>query len=132
MTLPIRDIADDQTAAYFTIKVSSTNSSDRVLDILVLDVRGQLTVINVASGSGFVNYYLDEPDINRDWGRVLGSSYERSQAVSVLDSVLALTGGPLMIDPNGPGWMLAYSPDAGAPALTASFYARWRDSRLTP
>jgi hypothetical protein len=48
-----------------------------------------------------------------------------------MDSVLALSGGPLMIDPDGPGWFLVYSPDAGAPSLTAGFWKRWRDSRLS-
>ena len=45
--------------------------------------------------------------------------------------LMVLSGGPLIIDPDGPGWLLAYSPDAGAPALTAGFWAAWRDSRLS-
>jgi hypothetical protein len=44
---------------------------------------------------------------------------------------MILTGGPLVIDPSGAGWLLAYSPDAGAPGLTATFYPAWRDSRLS-
>ena len=129
LSLPVRDIAEDQTAAYFTVKVSSTNSNDRFLDVVFCDVAGQTILVN--SANAYSNYYLDEPAPDRQWGRVLGSVYERSQAVGIFDQVLALSGGSLMIDPDGPGWMLAYSPDAGAPALTASFYPRWRDSRLS-
>jgi hypothetical protein len=131
ITLPCRDIAADNTAAFTTAAVNSTNSSDRFLDLLVIDVRGQLAAINI-SGAGHVNYYLDEPSIDRDWGRVLASDYDRAQATSVLDANdMILSGGPLVIDPAGAGWLLAYSPDAGAPGLTATYYPRWRDSRLS-
>jgi hypothetical protein len=131
ITLPCRDIAPDNSTAFTNVTVTSTNTSDRLLDILVLDVRGQLAAINI-SGTGHVNYFLDEPDIDRDWGRILASDYDRPQATSVLDANdMILSGGPLLIDPNGPGWLLAYSPDAGAPGLTATFFARWRDSRLS-
>lgn len=131
LTLPVRDIAADNTAAYFTVAVNSTNSSDRALDVLVLDVRGQTAAINVSSGSGHVNYYMDEPGIDRDWGRILASDYDRPQATSILDQVAALSGGPLVIDPASAGWLLAYSADAGAPGLTATYYPRWRDARLS-
>jgi len=128
--LPCRDIAPDQTAAYTTVKVNSTQGSDRVLDILALDVTGQVVIINSATGK--VNYYLDAPEGVASIGRYLGSDYDRAQASSVLDSVLALSGGPLTIDPGGPGWLLAYSHDPpGAPALNGTFYPRWRDARLT-
>lgn len=129
ITLPCRDIADDQTAAYTTVGVTSTNASDRCLDVAVIDVTGQLLLLNNATG--WPNVWWDPPETDRDWGRILGSSFDRAQAVSVLDSVAALSGGPLIIDPDGPGWLLAYSPDAGAPALTAGFWAAWRDSRLS-
>jgi hypothetical protein len=131
ITLPCRDIADDQTAAYTTVGVTSDNASDRCLDVVVVDVTGQLLVVNHATG--FPNIWWDPPETDRDWGRILGSAVDRAQAVSILDSVAngALSGGPLMVDPDGPGWLLAYSPDAGAPALTAGFWAAWRDSRLS-
>jgi hypothetical protein len=131
ISLPVRDIAQDNTTAYTTVSVLSSNASDRFLDILVLDVRGQTCAVNVSTGSGHVNYYYDEPSIDRDWGRILASDYDRAQASSVLDQVMALSGGPLIIDPAGAGWLLAYSPDAGAPGLTATYYPRWRDSRLS-
>jgi hypothetical protein len=131
LTLPCRDHAQDNTAAFYTAAVNSTNASDRALDIVAIDVRGQTAAINI-SGTGHVNYYLDEPSTDRDWGRVLASDYDRAQATSVLDANdMILTGGPLVIDPAGAGWLLAYSPDAGAPGLTATFYPRWRDSRLS-
>jgi hypothetical protein len=130
ITLPLRDIADDQTQAFTTVGVTSSNPLDRFLDVLVIDVSGQVIAVNVA-GTGYPNFYLDSPTLDRDWGRVLASPYDRSSAVSVMDSVLMLSGGPLVIDPYGPGWLMAYSPDAGAPALQTGFYARWRDSRLS-
>lgn len=129
ITLPARDIAGDQTAAYTTVAVNSTNGSDRCLDAVVVDVTGQLLLVNNATG--WPNIWWDPPDTDRDWGRILASSFDRAQAVSILDSVAGLSGGPLIIDPDGPGWLLAYSPDAGAPALTAEFWAAWRDSRLS-
>jgi hypothetical protein len=129
ITLPVRDIAEDQTAAYTTVGVTSTNASDRCLDVAVIDVTGQLLLVNNATG--WPNVWWDPPETDRDWGRILGSPADRAQAVSVLDSVAALSGGPLIIDPDGPGWLLAYSPDAGAPALTSTFWAAWRDSRLS-
>jgi hypothetical protein len=128
VTLPCRDIADDQTAAYTTVSVTSTNAADRLLDIIVVDVTGQLLVIN--GTTAYPNFWWDMPETDRDWGRVLGSTYDRAQAVSVLDSVTT-SGGPPMLDPDGPGWFLVYSPDAGAPSLTAGCWARWRDSRLS-
>jgi hypothetical protein len=129
ITLPARDLAEDQTAAFTTAGVTSTNSSDRCLDIAVIDVTGQLLLVNHATG--WPNVWWDPPDTDRDWGRILGSPADRAQAVSVLDSVAALSGGPLIIDPDGPGWLMCYSPDAGAPALTSTFWAAWRDSRLS-
>jgi hypothetical protein len=130
ISLPCRDIADDQTAAYFTAGFTSTNANDRALDIAIIDVTGQVLLVNAAA-PGFPNYWWDIPDSDRDWGRILASTYDRAQAGSILDQVAAMAGGPLMIDPNGPGWIAAYSPDAGAPALTAGFWAAFRDSRLS-
>jgi hypothetical protein len=130
ITLPCRDLADDQTAAYTTVGVTSTNANDRCLDVAVIDVTGQLLLLSHATG--FPNLWWDPPEGPRDWGRILGSPTDRSQAVSVLDApLMVLSGGPLIIDPDGPGWLLCYSPDAGAPALTAGFWAAWRDSRLS-
>lgn len=131
ITLPVRDIADDQTAAVTTVGIVSTNGSDRFLDVVAVDTAGQVLLVNVRSGTGYPVYFADAPDVDKDWGRVLGSSFDRAQAVSILDSIDALSGGPLVIDPTGPGWLLAYSPDGGAPSLTAGFWARWREARLT-
>ena len=130
VTLPVRDIAPDQTAAVTTVAVSSTNGADRFLDVVAVDCAGQLLLVNVRTGSGYPVYFADAPD-DKDWGRVLGSAFDRPQAVSILDAVDAMSGGPLLIDPAGPGWLLAYSPDGGAPWLTAGFWARWREARLT-
>jgi hypothetical protein len=129
LTLPCRDIADDQTAAYTTVGFTSTNANDRALDIAVVDVTGQFLLLNV-SGAGYPNYWWDIPDADRDWGRILASTFDRPQAISILDSAI-LSGGPLMVDPDGPGWLVAYSPDAGAPSLTAGFWKAFRDSRLS-
>lgn len=122
LTLPGRDIAPDNSTAIFTITVTSTNTSDRVMDVLALDTQGQTIMVNEPS-QGYVNFYCDQPDPDVSVGRVLGSAFDRAEAVSVMDAA-TISGGPLVVYP-GDQILFAYSP-AGAPALVAfhwpSFY----------
>jgi hypothetical protein len=126
ITLPLRDIADDNGMAYYTAEVLDTNALDRWLDLILLDVTGQ-TLILVSPGSGWATYYLDEPTAALDFGRVLGSAFGRGGATSVIDSVMILSGGPMVLDPGGNlvlGWSLA-----GAPAVQATYKPRfWLDT----
>lgn len=121
ITLPVKDLADDNTQAYFGVTVASTNTSDRYLDLLALDVLGQLCWINTTTGS-YSTYWIDAPLVDRDQGRVLGSPSDRTEATSVLDSTF-VSGGPIVVDSGeSAGVILVYSP-SGAPALTASYNA---------
>jgi hypothetical protein len=132
ITLPIKDIPDENTAAYYTVKITDTNTADRFMDCLFLDVQGQTAIVGAIpggtldSGSGYPIYYLDEPTSDYDLGKCLASSTGRPQAVSVTDSAI-LTGGPLTADP-GDNPLLVYSP-AGQPSLTCTYLPRWMADR---
>ena len=77
-------------------------------------------------GSGYPNFWLDEPTSDTDLGQCLASTYGRGQAASVIDSAI-LTGGPLTIDP-GDNPLVMYSP-AGQPAVVCSYMPRWMADR---
>jgi len=124
LTLPVKAVAGDNTAGYYTVSVTDTNTSDRFYDVLMLDVAGQSVIINEASGSGYVQYYLDEPTPLFDLGLHMGSQSGRPQAISVMDACQAISGGPLTIPPND-CMLLTYSADASAPAIGLSYYSRW-------
>jgi hypothetical protein len=127
ITLPGKDLAPENTAAYFGLTVNDTNTSDRFLDCLTLDTLGQTCWINTTV-SGYTTFYIDEPTSDRDLGRVMGSPTDRTEATSVLDSSF-VSGGPLTVDPND-NIMLVYSP-SGAPALVATYSPRWHLDRLS-
>jgi hypothetical protein len=126
ITLPVKDMPPDNTDSYFTISLTSGNTSDRFLDILLLDTQGQTFWISMA-GSGYSDYWIDEPGTANRLGRVLGSIGDRSQAVSVLGSTFA-SGGPLRLVPVDNIFTL-YSP-SGQPALEADYLPRWHHERL--
>lgn len=121
VTLPVRDIPDDNTDAYFTIAPYSANSLDRFQDCLLLDTAGQ-TILIAAPGRGYRNFYIDEPDASSDIGRVSGSSALRSRATSVLQYT-QLSGGPLTVDP-GSGLLVAYGLPQ-APGLSGTYSSRY-------
>jgi hypothetical protein len=127
ITLPLLDIAPDNNDAYFTVAVTSANTADRFLDILLLDTQGSTFLVNVTGGAGFTNYYIDAPDATSDVGRVLGSNAGRSSAVSVLGQTFA-SGGPLRLEP-GDNILTVYSP-SGQPALYGEYEAHWWHERL--
>lgn len=126
LSLPYLDIAPDNTATYYTVAVNSSNASDQILDILFLDTMGQTCTIN-NEASGYAQYFLDEPDTDKDLGRYLGTPYDRPQAISVMQYTYP-SGGPLTVQP-GNNLMLAYCVE-GAPALTAAYAPRWFIDRL--
>lgn len=127
VTLPQRALPADNTEAVFTALVSDTNASDRFLDLLILDSRGQTVVVNEPS-SGYPNYYIDEPDPKYDQGLIMGSPQDgRKAAVSVSDQTM-MSGGPLMLEP-GDNTFMAYSNDGGAPAISLSYFPRYAFGR---
>ena len=127
LTLPGKAVAKDNAAGYYTVQITDSNTSDTVNDLLILDNNGQ-TVLVSESGSGYITYYIDEPDPRYDLGLHLGSQNGRPQAVSVTDAIPTLSGGPLTLEP-GDNKLLAWSA-AGAPALAISYFPRWFQERL--
>jgi hypothetical protein len=122
ITLPWKDIPPDNSTSYFTVTVQSSNTSDRFLDVLLLDTAGETVIINEPS-TGYTSYFIDEPDANVLLGRHMGSSSGRSSAISVLDACQALSGGALTVEP-GDNILLAYCVE-GAPAIGVSYFPRW-------
>lgn len=121
ITLPLKDLAPDNTEAYFGVTVTSENTSDRFLDMIALDALGQLVWVNTAEAN-YSTYWIDAPITDRDQGRVLGSPSDRTAATSVLGDTF-VSGGPLVIDAaEDAGIILVYSP-FGPPAVTASYSA---------
>lgn len=131
MTLPIKDVDPSTTSGYFTVSIQDTDGSDLFLDVLFLDTTGQTTVVNIPAGNAgygtYNQYWIDEPPLDRDLGRYLGSAMDRSQAVSVTDSAI-ISGGPLYVQ-SGSNVLLCYS-ITGAPSLGVSYNPRWYASRL--
>jgi hypothetical protein len=123
-TLPQRDIAPDNTASYFTVTVTDTDTSDRWLDVLFIDVSGQMVLVNLSSG--YLNYFVDVPDQKSDVGRVLASQADRNQAASVLAGA-NISGGPLLVNP-GNNTLLAYAVE-GPPSIVATYRPAYRVDR---
>ena len=94
------------------MQITDSNASDTFYDLMFLDNAGQTVLINEGSG-GYVTYFIDEPDPKYDLGLHLGSQGARYQAISVMDAVQALAGGPLTLQP-GDNKLLAWSL-SGAP-----------------
>jgi hypothetical protein len=121
MTLPNKDIPSDNIRAVYVVSATSSNTSDRFQDIIMLDTMGQTILVNEATLS-YPLYFVDEPTPDADIGRILGSQFDRSYAVSVLDSAFP-TGGPLTVEP-GDNVLFAYCVE-GAPALVATYFPRY-------
>jgi hypothetical protein len=126
ITLPIKDMAPDNTDSYFTFSPTSGDTLDRFMDILLLDTQGQLVWISLP-GAGYTDYWIDSPELTADVGRVLGSVQQRAQAVSVLGQTF-MTGGPMRLSP-GDNLIMVYSP-GGMPALEAQYFPNWWSERI--
>jgi hypothetical protein len=126
LTLPVKAVAADNTAGYYTVSVTDTNTSDRFFDAIFLDTMGQTIVVNESSGSGYLTYYVDAPDPNVALGQVLGSWNGRPSAISVMDACQAISGGPPVVEPaDGANQLFAYCADGVAPAISVSFSPSW-------
>lgn len=126
LTLPYKDVSPDNTTGFYTVTVTSTQTTDRFLDCLFLDTQGQTVVISASAG--YPNMWIDEPTTSRDVGRVLGSAFDRASSISILDQC-NLSGGPLTVYP-GDNTLLLYCIE-GAPAAVASYSPRWQNDRLS-
>lgn len=127
LTLPAKYIDPSNTSAFFTVSITDTDNNDQFLDVLFLDTMGSTVIINAPPGQNYANMYIDEPTIDRDLGRILGSDLDRSQAVSVLDNAI-VSGSPFYIQ-GGDNLFLAYAVE-GAPNLAVSYLNRWYLERL--
>jgi hypothetical protein len=132
LTLPVRDLPPDNTAASFAFSVNDTNTADRFYDLILLDTMGQTVIINNPS-TGYLRYWIDAPDANAAIGRILGSQSDRSAAVMTLvNDGDRLSGGPLTIEPgDGDNLLFAYSPDALAPAIGVTYFPAWYFDRTS-
>lgn len=126
MTLPIQELPADNENAYFTVTVNDTNTSDRFLDVLFLDTMGSTVIIT--SPTSYTNLYVDEPTVDKDLGLVMGSQYDRQDAMSVMDRA-QVAGGPIAVNPHGNPTLMAYS-EAGAPSLQLHYFPRWYLDRI--
>ena len=133
VTLPLAWLPPDNQAAYYTVTVDSRwhqgepnagqVTGDRFEDLLLLDVTGQTALLT--HPTGYTNYFIDEPDTTQGLGGLLGSSFGRTQARSVTDSIVSLAGGPFILEPGQGNLLLAYSADRGSPSLGLDYWARW-------
>jgi hypothetical protein len=122
LTLPLRDIAPDNTSGLFTVLIGDTNTADTWFDVAFLDTTGQTVTIGIPNAAAYATLLIDEPGTGAALGRVMGSSFGRAQAVSVLSNAL-VSGGPLFLEP-GDDLLLCYCRE-GAPALSLSYFARY-------
>jgi len=124
LTLPVKQLAPDNTAGYFSVSVTDTNTSDRFYDAIFLDTQGSTIVINEPS-SGYISYYVDEPDPVVTVGNIMGSQIGRPGAISVTDNAV-ISGPPMAIEPtDGDCILFAYSADGVAPSIAVSYSPRW-------
>jgi hypothetical protein len=131
VSLPLSAIAAGNiTDSYFTVGVTSSNASDRFLDVLTLDLAGRTLLVNVPGSSVFNSIWVDEPDHDRNLGGVYGSDADRDRAVSAFRYIERISGGPFAIRPASNNRVLVYSAQ-GCPAVQFVYLPRWRLDRLS-
>jgi hypothetical protein len=128
LTLPSRELPHDNLAAFYTVSITDSNTSDQFIDILFLDTMGSTVILQCTTP--YTNFFLDEPIDSRDIGYILGSQFDRSNAVSVLDQATSISGGPLSIEPYGNQQLLLYAFE-GAPSAEMVYYPTWYQDRLS-
>jgi len=124
VTLPLAELPPGQLQAYFTVAVTSGNTSDRFLDVLFLDVTGQTLLVNVAGTSLLNNIWADAPDANRALGGIYGSNADRDQSWSITANIDRMSGGAFSVEPTQHNRLLTYS-QQGAPAVTGQYLPHW-------
>jgi hypothetical protein len=124
LTLPVKQVAADNTGGYFTVSVTDSNTSDRFYDLIFLDTQGSSVVINEPS-NGYINYYIDEADPVTSLGAIMGSQLGRPDAISVTD-VATISGPGLCVEPaDGDNQIFVYSADGVAPSVACGFFPHW-------
>lgn len=125
LTLPLQDLPQDNLNCFFTVTITDSQTADRFMDILFLDTMGSTVIVQ--SPTGYANYYLDAPPIDRDIGLIMGSVYDRADAISVIDRSI-ISGGPLTVDPFGSQQLFMYAME-GAPGVQMVYFPRWMEDR---
>ena len=128
LTIPDHMIPVDNTNAYFTITITSGNTSDSFQDCLFLDSLGSSVIIE--SPVAYVAYWIDAPSGLPDLGGVYGSKFDRGDAVSVY-AYATVSGPPMTVDPLGNQALLVYSADGQAPSAELTFWPSWQLERLS-
>lgn len=128
VTIPDHLLPDDNVNGYFTITVTDSNTADRFQDCLFLDTLGSTIVIE--STNAYVNYFIDEPPTDRSLGNIMGSMFDRGDAISVL-AYASVSGPPMTVDPLGNQTLLIYCADQSAPSAELVHYPRWMVDRLS-
>jgi hypothetical protein len=121
LTLPVQELPQDNKNAYFTVAVTSTDTADQFQDVLFLDSTGSTVLI--ISPTVYAQMFVDAPNADRDLGLVMGSLYDRDDAVSIMDRAV-ITGGPVSVDPHGNAGLLVYAAE-GAPNTQLTFWPAW-------
>jgi len=129
LTLPDHAMPHDNTQAYFTVAVTSGDTADRFQDCLLLDTLGSTVIIE--SPTAYTNYWIDEPSPTVDLGNIMGSQFDRPDAVSML-AYATVSGPPLHVSPFGNQSLLCYVADtaASAPSAELTHFPRWLLERL--
>jgi hypothetical protein len=126
LTIPHKALPQDNTNAIYTVNVTSGQTGDRFYDVLFLDTQGSTIIVN--SNTGYSSLYLDEPTLDQDIGFILGSQFDRADAISILDQA-QISGEPMSIDPHGNFNLLCYAVE-GAPNVQLNYFPRWYLDRL--
>jgi hypothetical protein len=129
VTLPLWDLPPGSNNGYFALTVTSSNTSDRFLDVLLIDTAGTFVLLNIGSSSVLNNIWIDQPDATRDLGRLLGSNADRDQSYSILQYAERFSGGPFAVVPDSNNRIFVYSAQ-GAPGVTAYYPPQWWTERL--
>jgi len=126
LTIPDHAVNSDNTQAFFTVTVLSSDTADRFQDVLFLDTQGSTIIIE--SPVGYTSYWIDEPAVDREIGFIGGSQFDRGDAVSVM-AYAKVSGPPLHVDPLGSAQLFLYVADAAAPSAQMTYYPRWQLDR---
>lgn len=128
LTIPLAELPPENLNAFYTVSVTDSNLDDTFLEVLFLDTQG--STVMLMAPYGMQNAWIDAPTGLRDTGLILGSTLDRSTAVSILSGAQAISGGPLTVDPGGNQGFLVYSVE-GAPSAQMIYTPRWILDRLS-
>ncbi len=130
VTLPSTAMPDDNTAAYFTLAITSADTADRFQDILLLDTLGSTVIVEAPNA--YTSMWIDEPPPTVDLGNIMASQFDRTDAVSVL-AYATVSGPPLHVSPFGNQSLLCYVADAAmtSPSVELVHFPRWLIERLS-